>query len=70
MADISAWLLGCGRLAADQLPASQEMDNLAGWRLPVAVPDAAGLGMAFDITITDDADAQLRALPVREQRIF
>jgi len=26
--------------------------------------------MAFDITITDDADAQLRALPVREQRIL
>jgi mRNA-degrading endonuclease RelE of RelBE toxin-antitoxin system len=24
----------------------------------------------FDITITDDADAQLRALPVREQRIL
>jgi mRNA-degrading endonuclease RelE of RelBE toxin-antitoxin system len=26
--------------------------------------------MAFNITITDDADAQLRALPVREQRIL
>ena len=26
--------------------------------------------MAFDITITDDADAQLRALPVREHRII
>jgi mRNA-degrading endonuclease RelE of RelBE toxin-antitoxin system len=26
--------------------------------------------MAFDITITDEADAQLRALPVREQRFL
>ena len=25
--------------------------------------------MSFDITITDEADAQLRALPVREQHI-
>ncbi len=26
--------------------------------------------MAFEITITEDAEAQLRALPVREQRIL
>ena len=28
-----------------------------------------GFGMAFRITITEEADSQLRALPVREQRI-
>ena len=38
--------------------------------MPCAVPDVAGFGMAFNITITDDADAQLRALPVREQQIL
>lgn len=26
--------------------------------------------MTFDITITDEADAQLRALPVRQQRVL